>query len=134
MANIGEEEGVLSFRGKIQNVGFGNIVNYKAVTVILKGKDGTTYTAPVDVDVRAWRPDPDSRAENTAAWRDISFDIPLEQFGEVSPGSYQVYLKICDPKETSANRRCIRFANKGDMWNEELGANRIGSVTVTEAE
>ena len=127
----GGEEGVLSFRGKIQNVGFGNIVNYKAVTVILKGEDGTAYTAPVDVDVRTWRPDPDSRAENTAAWRDISFDIPLEQFGEVSPGSYQVYLKICDPKETSANKRCIRFANKGaDIWDAELGANLIARTAV----
>ncbi len=123
------EDGTLSFRGKIQNVGFGNIVNRKAVTVILKGEDGSTYTAPADVDVRSWKPDPDSRADNTSAWRDLSFDIPLSEFGDVPSGSYQVYLKICDPKEKSTNKRSIRFANKGtDNWDEELGANLIARV------
>ena len=63
------------------------------MTVILKAEDGTVYTAPVDVDVRSWRPDMDSRADNTAAWRDLSFDIPLEEFGEVPSGNYQIYLK-----------------------------------------
>ena len=120
-----------SFRGKIQNVGFGNIVNRKAVTVILEGEDGSIYSAPAAVDVRSWRPDTDSRAENTSAWRDLSFDIPIEEFGNVLPGNYRVYLKICDPKETSANKRCIRFANKGaDIWNEELGANLIAETIV----
>ena len=128
--DVGEGES-LSFRGKIQNVGFGNIVNRKAVTVILKGSDGTVYTAPAEVDVRLWRPDPDSRAENTDAWRDLCFDIPLEAFGNIPPGNYQVYLKICDPKETSVNKRCIRFANKGtDIWDEELGANLIAETII----
>ena len=125
------EGGTLSFRGKIQNVGFGNIVNRKAVTVILKGEDGTVYTAPADVDVRAWKPDPDSRAGNAGAWRDLSFDIPLAAFGDVSPGGYQVYLKICDPKEKSENKRCVRFANKeADSWDAGLGANMIARVSI----
>ena len=122
---------VFSFRGKIQNVGFGNIVNRKAVTVILKGEDGSVYTAPVDADVREWRPDPDSRAENTAAWRKLVFDIPVEEFGDVAAGNYLVYLKICDPKEKSASKRSIRFANRGtDIWDEELGANLIARIFV----
>ena len=124
----GEE---FSFRGKIQNVGFGNIVNRKAVTVILKGEDGSAYTAPVDVDVRSWKPDTDSRAENTSAWRDLSFDLSLSAFGEVPSGQYQVYLKICDPKEKSANRRCVRFANSGtDIWDAQLGANLIARTFI----
>ena len=128
--SVGKGE-CLSFRGKIQNVGFGNIVNRKAVSVILKGEDGAVYSAPVDIDVRQWRPDLDSRADNTDAWRNLSFDIPLEEFGSVSPGNCRVYLKICDPKETSENRRCIRFANKGqESWDEELGANLIAKITV----
>ena len=73
----------------------------------------------------------DSRADNTAAWRDLSFDIPLEEFGEVPSGNYQIYLKICDPKEKSENKRCIRFANKGaDIWDAELGANLIAKTVV----
>lgn len=124
----------LRFMGKIQNVGFGNIVNRKRVTAILLSKaDGTAWSAPTDIDAREWRPDLDSRADNTDAWRDLSFSIPLADFGDVPAGEYDLYLKINDPKEQSENRRCVRFANNGDIWNAALGANRIGVVEIVGA-
>jgi len=124
------QNGTLRFEGKIQNVGFGNIVNKKNVSIILKAKDGcNTYTALTNLDARDWRPDVDSRADNTAAWRDLNFSIDMGAFGKVPPGDYDIYLKINDPKETSANRRCIQFANY-DIWNTSLSANLIGSTTV----
>ncbi len=127
-------DGSLRFEGKIQNVGFGNIVNKKNVTVILVSQaDGTSYAAPTDIDARQWRPDLDSRADNTDAWRDLCFDIPLSAFGELPAGKYDICLRINDPKEQSPNKRCIRFANNGDIWNAELGANRIGQTEVVEA-
>ena len=126
-----ERHDTLRFEGKIQNVGFGNIVNKKNVSILLKAKEGTgTFTALTDVDARDWRPDLDSRAGHTAAWRDVNFSIPMDKLGSVPAGEYDLYLKINDPKEQSANKRCIRFANKGDGWNAELGANWIGSTTV----
>jgi hypothetical protein len=125
-----KQKGTLRFGGKIQNVGFGNIVNKKNVSIILKAKDGcNTYTALTNLDARDWRPDVDSRADNTAAWRDLNFSIDMGAFGEVLPGEYDIYLKINDPKETSANKRCIQFANY-DIWNTSLSANLIGSTTV----
>ena len=36
-----KQNGTLRFEGKIQNVGFGNVVNKKNVSVILKAKDGS---------------------------------------------------------------------------------------------
>ena len=127
-------DGSLRFEGKIQNVGFGNIVNKKNVTVILVSQaDGTSYAAPTDIDARQWRPDLDSRADNTDAWRDLCFDIPLSAFGELPAGKYNICLRINDPKEQSPNKRCIRFANNGDIWNAELGANRIGQTEIVEA-
>jgi len=54
----------------------------------------------------------------------------MDAFGEVPLGNYDIFLKINDPKETSTNKRCIRFANKGNSWNADLGANLIGSTTV----
>ena len=51
-------------------------------------------------------------------------------FGKVPFGDYDIYMKINDPKETSTNKRCIEFANKGNSWDTELGANLIGSTTV----
>ena len=127
-------DGSLRFEGKIQNVGFGNIVNKKNVTVILLSQDdGTAYAVLTDIDAREWRPDPDSRASNEDAWRDLSFDIPASAFGELPAGRYDIYRKINDPKEQSENKRCIRFANNGDIWNAELGANRIGQTEIVEA-
>jgi hypothetical protein len=126
-----KQNGTLRFEGKIQNVGFGNVVNKKNVSIILKAKDGfNTYTALTNLDARDWRPDLDSRADNTAAWRDLNFSINMDAFGEVPPGDYDIYLKINDPKEQSANKRCIRFANRGNSWNADLGANLIGSTKV----
>jgi hypothetical protein len=125
-----KQNGTLEFQGKIQNVGFGNIVNKKQVSVILKANGGSDfYTIATNLDARDWRPDRDSRAGNTAAWRDLTFSINMTMFGKVPPGDYDIYLKINDPKEQSANKRCIRFANH-DTWNASLGANLIGSTKV----
>jgi hypothetical protein len=126
------QNGVLQFKGKIQNVGWGNIVNKKNVSVILKAKDGSgTYSLLTGLDARSWKPDVDGRASNTAAYRNLSFTVNLSRFGNVPPGDYDIYLKINDPKEQSVNKRSIRFANKGDnIWDADLGANLIGSTTV----
>ncbi len=125
-----KQNGMLQFEGKIQNVGFGNVVNKKNVWVILKSKtNSNSKIVLTNIDARDWRPDLNNRADNIAAWRNLSFSIPMETFGSVSPGDYDIYLKINDPKELSINKRCIQFANK-DIWNPNLGANLIGSTIV----
>lgn len=123
----------LVFTGKIQNVGFGNMVNKKLVTAVLENQEtGEVYSADTDIDTKLWKPDMDSRATNTAAYRDIRFKLPLEAFdGKVTPGTYNVYLKINDPLEQSENKRCVRFANNDEaMWNAQLGANLIGTTNI----
>jgi len=125
--------GTLMFEGKIQNVGFGNVVNRKNVSVILKPKAGSNYyIALTNIDARDWLTDEggNGRPDNTAAWRDLTFSVRMSEFGSVPAGDYDIYLKINDPKEQSANRRSIRFANKGNSWNADLGANLIGSTTI----
>jgi len=131
-----KQKGILKFAGKIQNVGFGNVVNRKNVSVILQARDGSrTFTALTDLDARDWLTDEggNGRPDNRAAWRDMNFYLPLSAFGQVPPGEYEIYLKINDPKEQSANKRSIRFANKGDSWNADLGANLIGSTRIKES-
>lgn len=122
-----KQTGTLQFNGKIQNVGFGNIINKKKVSLILKS-GSKVYMAATDIDARAWQSDLDSRAENKAAWRDLNFSIDLKAL-RIPAGDYDIFLKINDPKETSSNRRCIQFANR-NVWNEALGANLIGSIKV----
>jgi hypothetical protein len=135
-----KQNGTLIFAGKIQNVGWGKIFNKKAVKVILKSKSNGFVSKAVltNIDPYDWQPAaagptgamPDSRATNTAAWRDLNFAINMDAFAELPPGEYDIYLKINDPKEQSANKRSIRFANKGNSWNADLGANLIGSTKV----
>ena len=127
-----KQNGALRFKGKIQNVGFGNVVNRKNVWVIMMPKDGSnSYIALTDLDARDWLTDEggNGRPDNTATWRDLNFSVKMSTFGNVPAGDYDIYLKINDPKEQSANKRCIQFANH-NMWNSSLGANLIGSITV----
>lgn len=121
------------FEGKIQNVGFGNVVNEKKMSVILKFKDGSiSYVVATNLDAKDWltAENWNSMADNTAAWRDLNFSINMGVFGKVPLGDDEIYLKINNPKEQSANKRRIRFANKGNSWNADLGANLIGATTV----
>ena len=128
-----KQNGTLRFEGKIQNVGFGNVVNRKNVSVILKPKTGSDfYISLTGLDPGDWLTDEsgNGRPDNEASWRDLNFSVKMSAFGSVPDGDYDIYMKINDPKEQSANKRCIQFANH-DIWNTSLGANLIGSTKVT---
>ncbi len=128
-----KQNSMLMFEGKIQNVGFGNIVNEKEVSVILMSKDGSTsYVTATTLDARDWLNDAvgNGRPDNLDGWHDLNFSIHMQAFGTVPAGDYSIYPKISDPRELSTNKRCIRFANKGNSWNADLGANLIGSTTM----
>ena len=134
------EDSGLHFRGKIQNVGFGNIFNKKNVYVLLENRStGEVYKALTNLDARDWLKDQhipmNNRPDNTGAFRNVSFSTNLGEFHKAVPaGDYTIYLKISDPKAKQEDLRNVRFANndspEGPMWNAALGANRIGSTTV----
>lgn len=135
-----KQDGDLHFKGKIQNVGFGNIFNRKNVYVLLENTStGEVYKALTNLDARDWLKDQnipmDNRPDNTDAHRNLNFSVNLGEFHKAVPhGDYRIYLKISDPKAKEENLRNVRFANndssEGPMWNAELGANRIGFTTV----
>ena len=130
----------LHFRGKIQNVGFGNIFNKKNVYVLLENKStGQVFRALTKLDARDWLKDQNipmnNRPDNTDSYRDLNFSVNLGEFHKaVPPGDYKIYMKISDPKAKQENLRNVRLANndssEGSMWNVVLGANHIGSTTV----
>jgi Domain of unknown function (DUF4832)/Domain of unknown function (DUF4874) len=136
-----KQGGDLQFSGKIQNVGFGNIFNRKNVYVLLENSStAEVYKALTNLDARDWLKDQNipmnNRSDNTASYRDLNFSVNLGEFQKaVPPGNYNIYMKISDPKAKQENLRNVRFANNnssdGPIWNAMLGANRIGSMTVT---
>lgn len=127
-----DQDGMLKFEGKIQNVGFGNVINRKSVSIILKSKSGPNiFSVHTNLDARDWLVDEEGngRPDNIASWRDLKFEVKISDFGELPSGDYEIYLKINDPKEISQHKRSIQFANHR-IWNASLGANLIGSTTV----
>ncbi len=143
--------GTLQFDGQIQNVGWGQLFNKKAVNVILKSPTTGFVSNAVltNIDPYNWQPAavgpvsspaisgvsygamPDSTATDTAAWHDFNFAIPMSAFGVLPVGNYNIYLKINDPAEQSANKRSIEFANnRANIWDTTIGANLIGSTNV----
>ena len=47
-------------------------------------------------------------------------------------GNWNIYLRISQygNLKIDNNYQCIRFANEGQMWNQDIGANYIGNTTV----
>lgn len=111
--------GILGVSGKVENVGFGNIINNKDLQILLIS-DSEKYVADVDWDVRKIR----SKSISDYHWR-------LRLPSSISPGKYTVYLRIRDAEEkTDSNLRSIRFANEG-IFDGKLGANKLGEITVS---
>ena len=92
----------------IENVGAGNVVKPKTVTLHLRSETGAVTEIATSVDVRSWR----SREK-----AEITIRLPEN----LEPGIYTVYLKIAD-----GNGNQIRFANDNPFT--ELG-NCIGNIS-----
>ncbi len=114
-AKAGEK---LYLKGDIENVGFAPITTNKNVYVVLVCGDKIVYSK-VDFDVK-------SIASKLTKSYEFTAQIPSNFSGEVS-----VYLKISSvyDKTQEENKRQVAFANAGNQYNENLGANLIAEFT-----
>ena len=111
--------GVMRVQLKIENVGFGNLVNPKKVTLFLRGAGGWQAEIPTNLDPREWRSAQTAAVEFTAT-------APAA----APAGRCRAYLRISrDGDARQGNYQCVRFANPG-IWDAAIGANFIGEVTV----
>ncbi len=116
-----EQGSVLTIQADIENTGFANpLLNQKA-EIILE-KDGNYIKTQVDVDTKKWY-------SCTTASPEFLLKIP----GGLKAGEWNVYFKLSNGNNefNQMHMRSVRFANNG-IWNSALGANYMGSVTVTE--
>ncbi|MBQ8697306.1 MAG: DUF4832 domain-containing protein [Clostridia bacterium] len=116
--------GVMRFNLEIENTGFGNCVQDKiAQLVIVKdNKEIAAITLNKAADANAWL---------TQTTTDVDFEVRLPN--TLDAGEYDAYLRVCNVTfEGEPNTKtCVRFANN-DVYSAKLGANLIGSFTVTD--
>lgn len=118
-----EQGGDVTVDFKIENTGFANVIPDVQSYVILE-KDGIFTYAEADTDCSQWLSC--SIADNT-----LNIKLP----DNIPAGDWNVMLKLSmgTPLSiTNMTGRTIRFANE-DVWDSTLGANYLGTVTVTEA-
>lgn len=117
---LGEE---LILNAQIENVGAGNKVNETELTVLFVCEETgeIVHYERTNVDIRNW---------NSQTVSDVELNIGLSDVLQV--GDYHIYFKMTRPGfAIDNNDLTIRFANQ-DVWNEELGANFMGSFQLIE--
>ncbi len=106
----------------LRNIGFANIINPRAVELILVNTADATdkHVLPIaDADPRFWM-----AGETTKI--DLKATIPAACKGE-----YTLYLNLPDPEPTIHDKPAfaIRLANE-DMWEAETGYNKLAVIVV----
>ena len=111
----------LKMKLQIENVGFANLINEKKVTLILKNEE-KTYEIPTQIDATTW---------NSKEISYVNIEVKLPE--NISLGQWDIYLRISQlgDMNNDNNYKCIQFANS-DIWNEEIGANYVGHVEITQ--
>ncbi len=115
-----EQGGILTLRADIENTGFANPLMEQKPEIILE-KDGNYIRTQVDVNTREWY----SRTT-------VSPEFELKLPSALDSGEWNVYFKLSTGNNTleEMHMRSVKFANNG-TWNSALGANYLGSFTVT---
>lgn len=119
--------GELNLQFDIQNVGFGNVCFDNQLSVVLAGPDTVELQPVIPVASSAIKSRSTASGDGT---NHIQLQIHLPE--QMVAGDYQVYLRLSRYADfkTDNNYQCIRFANKKEQYNEQLGANLVGSLCV----
>ena len=116
-----EPGGAFEMHFSVENTGFSETPKDKEVEVLLTNGN-ITYTYTTDLNARDW-------ASATRNEEFLSLTLPETMPG----GEWKVYLRISEQNEDAAYDTffCTRFANEELRYNDALGANYMGSVTVS---
>ncbi|MBR5513466.1 MAG: DUF4832 domain-containing protein [Ruminococcus sp.] len=119
-----EQGGNITVNFSIENTGFASVIPAVQSYVVLE-KDGVFAYAEADTDCRQWL---------SCVTTDNTLNIKLPD--NLPAGEWNVMLKLnmgTPLSITNMTGRSIRFANK-DVWDSSIGANFLGTVTVTESD
>lgn len=120
LSDTSEAGGSLEMNFSVENTGFSETPKDKEVEVLLSNGE-ITYTYTTDINARNWA----SASVNNET---LSLTLPETMPG----GEWDVYLRISELNDDAVydTLYCTRFANEELQYNESLGANYMGSLTV----
>jgi len=112
--------GILQLDLELMNTGFGHLLREKKFEIVLKNNN-RLIRAGIDEDARFWD-------KNELINRTYRFQLP----SNIPAGDWEVYLGLTSTYETLRDNPAysVRFANL-NVWDENLGLNKIGSIRVT---
>ncbi len=105
-----------ALRINLENVGFARLIQKQKVYLILE-KDGVYRKAELDTDISNLM----SQSSEIYTYR---FSVP----SDLATGNWNVYYKISN---INSENYPVSFAN-ADVYNEDLGANKVGQIEVVE--
>ncbi|MDE5556973.1 MAG: DUF4832 domain-containing protein [Ruminococcus sp.] len=116
-----EQGGTLNMHFKVENTGFANPIPETKTEIILE-QNGNFIRTPVSINSNEWY-------SCTTVDELLELNLP----DSLPAGDWNAYLKISMGENTidQLNLRSVQFAND-DTWNASLGANYMGTFTVTE--
>lgn len=117
-----EQGSYLHFSFSIENTGFGNLINYRNVELILE-KDGKYYKTKTVIDPRYW-------FSGEVTTEKLVMKLP----SNIETGEWNIYVSLPDIDESlhTHENYYVKFAND-DIWQTELNGNYLGTITVSEA-
>ncbi len=116
-----EQGGRFTMQFAVENTGFASPIRQQKAELILE-QNGNYIVTDTDIDSRTWQ-------SCKTASETLSVKIP----GSLPVGEWNVYLRLSVGEQDvpDGNQRTVQFTN-ADIYNAAIGANRMGSITVTE--
>ena len=114
-----KQGGNVNVEFKVENTGFANPLKKQNAQVLLE-KDGRYMLCDTDIDSTEWYSAMTSSEE-------MNITLP----SDIEPGKWNVYIKLtAGNTDPLSPKRTVRFVNP-EIYNDDLGANYLGSVNVT---
>lgn len=108
---------------KIENVGFGNLTKPSIATFVVRNENtAQELISKETINPQLWL------SQNTT---EVSYAIELPD--DLSEGEYDLFIRLSEygKMESDNNYHCIQFGNPSEQYDKELGANKIGSITIS---
>lgn len=111
-------------RLQIENVGFGNLTKNAIVSFVIRHEGKVEEIFPDEtIDPQTWL----SRETST-----INYHLTLPD--DCTEGEYELFIRLSEKGDLvhDNNYHCIQFGNPSEQYDQSIGANLVGTLTVSD--